>query len=377
MLRNSPSTGRRAAGFSLVEIMVALAIGMLASIVILQMFALSEERSRTSTNGGDAQSNGVLTFYQLQSNIARSGYGINALGLFNCSTNWQVASGSSLVKSLRLAPATINPVDATGAAIIPAGDPNTDTLLLMYGNSDGQPEGNKADTTSRPSYTMQMPSSFTVGDRVIAVPIVPPAVAGCSADLIVDRITAVAATTVTVATGADGTSLFNLGGGPNGLATAGAQNGPTVLAYAIRNGNLTACDFMVNDCSIATNTGDSTIWEPLASNIVSLRVEYGRDTSATMDGFVDTYDQTTPATACDWARVGALRVGLVARSAQFEKTAVTPAAPVWDGTADVAIDLSKNPNGSANPNWQNYRYKLFQAVIALRNITAMGVPTGC
>ena len=356
--------------------MVALAIGMLASIVILQMFALSEERSRTATNGGDAQSNGVLTFYQLQSNIARSGYGINALGLFNCSTTWRVASGSNLAKSLRLAPATINPVDATGAAIIPAGDPNTDTLLLMYGNSDGQPEGTKVDTMSSPSYTM-VPSSFAVGDRVIAVPIMPTAVAGCSADLIVDRITAVAATTVTVATGASGTSLFNLGRGPNGSATAGAQNGPTVLAYAIRNGNLTACDFMVNDCSIAANTGDSTVWEPLASNIISLRAEYGRDTSTTMDGFVDSYDQTTPATACDWARVSALRVSLVARSAQFEKTTVTAAAPVWDGTADVAIDLSKNPNGSANPNWQNYRYKLFQGVIPLRNITAMGALLVC
>ena len=354
--------------------MVALAIGMLASIVILQMFSLSEERNRTATSGGDAQSNGVLTFYQLQSNIARAGYGLNSLILFNCRTTWSVASGNNLTKSLALAPVTVNPVDANGAAIIPAGDPNTDTLLVMYGNGDGQPEGNRSDTSTSPNYTIQMPSSFTVGDRVIAAPA---AATGCAAGLIVDRIAAVAATTVTVAIGASGTSLFNLGRGPNGLAIAGVQNGPTVLAYAIRNGNLTSCDFMVNDCSNGANTGDATVWEPLASNVVSLRAEYGRDTSATMTGVVDAYDQTTPTSACAWARVAALRVGLVARSAQFEKTSVTPAAPTWDGSADVAIDLSKNPNGSANPNWTNYRYKLFQSVVPLRNITAMGVPTGC
>ena len=353
--------------------MVALAIGMLASIVMLQMFSLSEERSRTATTGGDAQSNGVLTFYQLQSNIARAGYGLNSVALFNCSTSWPVASGTLLATSLRLAPVTVNPVDDTTAhaAIIPAGDLHTDTLLVMYGNSDGQPEGNTADvSTTANSYTMQMASSFAVGDRVIAVPSAP---TGCSAGLTMDRVTAVAPTTqtVTVATSASGATLFNLGRGPNGLATAGAQNGPTVLAYAIRNGNLTVCDFIVNDCSISANTGDATVWEPLASNIVSLRVQYGHDTGTPMDGIVDAYDQTTPTTCSEWTRVSALRIGLVARSAQFEKTAVTPAALTWDGTAGAAIDLS------ANANWQHYRYKLFQSVIPLRNITALGVFTGC
>jgi type IV pilus assembly protein PilW len=358
--------------------MVALAIGMLAGIVMLQVFALSEERNRTSTSGGDAQSNGALTYYQLQSNILRAGYGLNSTSLFNCSATWQVASGNYLAKALRLAPVTINPVDAAGAAIIPAGDPNTDTLLVMYGNGDSEPEGNKSDTTAAPSYTVQMPTSFTVGDRVIAAP------AACAANLIMDRITGVAATTVTVATGDSGTSLFNLGRGPNGLPTTAGPNGPTVLAYAIRGGNLTACDYVVNDCSIAANTGNAAIWEPVASNIVSLRALYGWDNGGAaaapypaMDGIVDSYNRTTPGNACEWARVSAIRLALVARSAQFEKAGVTAAAPAWDGSAAAAIDLTKNPDGTANPDWQHYRYKLFQTVMPLRNIAWMGVPTGC
>ena len=378
MLRPPRTSLKLAAGFSLVEIMVALAIGMLAAVVMLQVFALSEERSRTATSGGDAQSNGALTYYQLQSNILRAGYGLNSTSLFNCSATWQVASGNYLAKTLRLAPVTINPVDGAGAAIIPAGDPNTDTLLVMYGNGDSEPEGNKSDTTSAPTYTVQMPSSFTVGDRVIAVP------AACSANLIMDRITGVAATTVTVATGDSGVSLFNLGRGPNGLPTATGPNGPTILAYAIRGANLTVCDYVVNDCSIAANTGNATVWEPIANNIVSLRALYGWDNGGAtaapypaMDGVVDSYSSTTPGTACEWARVSAIRIALVARSAQFEKTAVTTAAPVWDGSAAAAIDLTKKPDGSANPDWQNYRYKLFQTVMPLRNIAWMGVPTGC
>ncbi|MEY4156665.1 MAG: Type fimbrial biosis protein PilW [Pseudomonadota bacterium] len=378
MLRSSPSSLKRAAGFGLVEIMVALAIGMFAAVVILQVFSLSEERNRTSISGGDAQSNGALSFYQLQSNVLRAGYGMNAVNMFNCSITWQIASGNYLAKTLRLAPVTINPVDGTGAAIIPAGDPNTDTLLVMYGNGDNEPEGNRSDTTASPTYTVQMPSSFSVGDRVIAVP------AACAADLILDRITSIAPTTVTVAMGASGVSLFNLGRGPNGLPTATGPNGPTVLAYAIRGANLTVCDFIVNDCSLAANTGDATVWEPVASNIVSLRALYGWDNGGAtaapypvMDGIVDDYNSTTPATSCEWARVSAIRIALVARSAQFEKVGVTTAAPVWDGSAVSAIDLTKKPDGSANADWQHYRYKMFQAVMPLRNIAWMGVPTGC
>ena len=367
--------------------MVALAIGMLGVLVMLQMFALSEERNRAASSGGDAQSNGILTYHQLQSNIVRAGYGMNSVGLFNCKATWQVASGNYLGKAIRLAPVTVNPVDAAGAAIIPVGDPNTDTLLIMYGNADGEPEGNKAETAASPTYAVQMPSSFTVGDRVIAAP------ATCAADLIVDRISAVATTSVTVAAGATGTSLFNLGRGPNGLPNAGGTNGPVVLAYAIRGGNLTVCDYVINDCSIAANTGNASVWEQLASNVVSLRAQYGRDTTATMDGVVDAYDQATPATACGWARVSAIRLALVTRSAQFEKTAgtsttpvyVTTAAPMWAGsTIDnpvgssvAAIDLTKKPDGTSNPDWKNYRYKLFQTVMPIRNVAWMGVPTGC
>ncbi len=353
--------------------MVALAIGMLASIVMLQMFALSEERSRSAVTGSDAQSNGAVTFYQLQSNVARAGYGLNVPALFNCNATWAVASGSNIAKTVRMAPVTINPVFTPGVALIPAGDPNTDTLLVMYGNSDGQPEGNRADSSASPTYTVQMASSFNVGDRVLAMP------TACTADLVIDRVTIVAATTVTVATGAAGSSLFNLGRGPNSLPTAAGPNGPTIMAYAIRGGNLTACDFMINDCSLAANTGNAAVWEPIASHIVSLRAQYGHDTAAAahMDGFVDSYNQTTPTSSCDWARVSAVRVALVARSAQFEKTAVTPAAPVWDGSADAAINLSKKPDNTDNPDWMNYRYKLFQSVIPLRNIAWMGVTTGC
>ncbi len=361
----------RISGFSLVEIMVGLAIGMLAVIVILQVFALSEGRKRTTTSGGDAQSNGALMMYQLQHEIGQAGYGVTALNLMNCNLTWPVASGANIATAVPLAPVTINP----SAAIIPIGDLNTDRLLVIYGNLNGQPQGNIITAQATPVYTVQMPSSFTpgangVGDKVIASP----AVCG---SLIIDRVTAISATTVTVATGSAGAALYNLG--PN----------PTVLAYAVRGGSLTVCDYMLNDCGLDANKGNASIWVPIASNIASMKAQYARDTSGTMDAIPDLFDQTQPTTSCGWARISAIRLAIVARSSQYEKELVTTTAtnagspvnaPVWAGNDTNPIVANTGylgPDAVADEPWKHYRYKVLQTVVPIRNVAWMGVPTGC
>lgn len=389
MLRMSKFPGRRAVGFSLVEIMVGLAIGMLAVIVILQVFALSEGRKRTTTSGGDAQSNGALMIYQLQRDIGQAGYGFAAPSMFNCNVSWPVASGATIATAVPLAPVTINPA----TTIIPAGDPNTDRLLIVFGNGNGQPQGNTITAQASAVYTVQMPSSFTpgavgVGDKVIAGP-TPPATCGT---LIVDRITAVAANTVTAAVGSAGTILYNLG--PS----------PTVRAYAVRGGNLTVCDYMLNDCGLDANKGNPAIWVQIAGNIVSLRAQYARDTTATMDAIPDVFDQITPGSVadtsgipstCGWSRTSAIRIAVVARSNQFEKGLVTTTAlnvgspnnaPDWDGDKTVAGNVPVQfvgatgylgPDTAVDEPWKHYRYKVSQTLVPIRNVTWMGVPTGC
>jgi type IV pilus assembly protein PilW len=336
-------TLHRQTGFSLVEIMVGLVIGILGVIVMLQVFALSEERKRTTTSTGESQSDGVIALYQLQRDIGQAGYGFTALNLFNCTLTAPVGA-----VSIPLAPVIINPP----TSIIPVADANSDTLLVSYGNTNGQPQGNPIAAQAGTLYTVQMPSTFAVGDRVIAAP------SACTANLILDSVTA-SASTLTVATGATGANLYNLGPGPK------------ILAYAVRGGNLTVCDYAINNCSTV-----GSAWVPIASNIVSLKAQYGRDTLTTVstaDGFakVDSYNQTTPSgtgAACGWTRIPAVRLALVARSSQYDKSLITAAAPTWAGGS---INLS------AFTDWQHYRYKIFQAVVPIRNVAWMGVPAGC
>lgn len=352
---------RHHAGFSLVEIMVGMVIGMFGIIIMMQVFALAEERKRTTTSGGDSMSEGVMAMYALQRDIQQAGYGFASPTTLTSPTMMFGCTVTLSGVNIPLAPVTINPA----TTIVPAGDANTDTLLVFYGNPEGQPQGS--------TYTAGTVSLAASNYYVVNSP--------CNPSPISTGVTSVATS---------GT-IYDLG------------TAPKVLAYAIRSGNLTVCDYVTNNCSLAANTGNPSIWVPIANNIVSLRAQYGRDTLTVTPNpvpdppqpyVVDAYDQTTPSAAtvpsaaCGWAKIGAVRLALVARSAQFEKTAVTAAAPTWEGTTvnvattptnptAVAINLAANPDGSANANWQNYRYKLFQTVIPLRNVAWLGMQTGC
>jgi type IV pilus assembly protein PilW len=358
-------------GFSLVELMVAMVIGLLGVIVIMQVFSLSESRKRTTTGGNDAMTEGVMSLYAIQRDIGMAGYGIGDTKVLGC--NMLLRAGVTLNA---MAPVTINHASITGQ------DANTDTLLVVYGNSNGTPQGDSITSTGN---VVQTPSSFTVNDMVVNAP----AVRANVCNLTLDQIANVAGGVVTLSSGSamtNGSTLFNLG------------QAFKVVAYAIRGGNLTMCDYIANNCGSAANNGSTAVWVPIANNIVSMRAQYGRDTTAPMNGIVDIYDQTTPApaaatTACDWARTSAIRMALVARSAQFEKVDTTTgspiyataAAPVWEGSiannptgsAATTINLTQNPAGSANADWRNYRYKVFQTVVPVRNISWMGVVSGC
>lgn len=333
----------RNGGFSLVEILVGLGIGMIGIIVILQVFTLTEGQKRSATGAGDAQNTGMIALYALERDVRQSGYGLASRSLLGC--NVLLRAGITLQA---IAPATINP------PAIPAGDANTDVVQIAYGNSNRAAEGSLINAQTATTYTITtLSNDYSNNPWVIATFQTRPT----PCNLILDQVVQPqAGSVVTVATGQAGAvsgTLFNLGARPR------------IAVYAIRNGNLTVCDFTVNDCSAAGQTGNTTVWSPIAENIVGMQAQYGRDTGAPYDGIVDTWDQTTPnpasgTVACDWVRVSALRIALLARNGLYEKTSVTTAAPPWAGGTF---------NLTADTNWRNYRYKIFQTVAPLRNIT--------
>jgi type IV pilus assembly protein PilW len=360
--------------------MVGLLIGMLSVILIMQVFATSEGNKRTTTGGNDAQINGNIALYGLERDIRDAGYGLNSFNVLGCSLSYTTSGDTAGVTLTSLAPVSINPP----AAQVPAGDPNTDTLLVVFANPNGPAEGDLINTApSTGSYPVTTPAAFIVNDLVIALPAARPS--PCA--LTLGKVTAKNASTLTVnpgdATGLTlGSVVFNLG------------QTLTVRAYAVRQGNLTVCDYAVNNCGSAAYAAplNSNVWVPVATNIVSLRAQYGRDISgiaaSQMTGVVGTFDQKTPGTAadtsglavqCGWARTLAIRLALVARSPQYDKDRVTQNAPTWAGTP-VLTTSPTNPTAltitlSNDSDWEHYRYKTLQTTVPIRNVVWQGSQT--
>ena len=346
----------RNSGFSLIEIMVGIAIAMVGVVIMLEVLIISQRQAVTTGSGNDALSSGAIMMHMLERDLMQAGYGLTTYppkGMLGC--NVALPSGATIP----LAPILINPA----TSLIPAGDANTDRLLVFYGNDDGQPEGNVAYPPAAGNvYTVQAPSSFHVGDYVIAFD------GSCAGTLAMVTVSALSTSTVTAgATGiSTATTLFNLG------------RAPTVAAYRVRNGALETCNFLTTDC-----TTGGTQWSAISGNIVSLRAQYGVDSAASgsMDGIIDTWSQTIPTTACGWVRTPAVRVAMVARSDSYESKldasghrvcdTVTAAAPTWMGAASNPVVLS------GNTDWQCYRYQTFENVVPTRNIIWMGTQAGC
>lgn len=249
-LNYTADSRHRQRGFTLVEIMVAMVIGMLGIIIMMQMFALFEGQKRTTTGGDDAQNAGSIAMYGIYQNLQQAGYCFAPAS--------PPTSGGVTLKPVMLNVAALN-----NTAIR---DVNTNTIVVSYGNDACQPES------------------------------------------------------------------------ASGVASAATFN---IIAYAIRGGNLMQCDWLNFDCTVAAN------WVRIASDIVSMRAE------------------------CVGA--GGVRVALVTRNPQLEKTTVTTTAPTWSGAA--AIDLTST-TVDAGFTWQNYRYKVLETLAPIRNIVWIG-GTGC
>lgn len=324
-------------GFSLVELLVGIVVAMAAVIVVMQVFKVSEGQRRAASGGDDAQTTGAIALSLLQRDLRQAGQGFSNPALLDC----QLRLGNS--RSItHLAPVTINP------AGIPAGDSNTDVVLVAYGTGQGSPEGSLINSQpGAATYAVTAPQAFVANDYVVATP--QNRAAPCALDL------------TTVAGAPAGTNVavaLGMTNAPNGaLFTFGAT--PRFVAYAVRSGRLTTCDFLTQDCT----SSDAANWSEVGDGIVSLRAEYARDTSASRDAIPDVYDQTTPSSWCGWSRVVATRVVLVARSRQPEKEDVAASAPSWSGAASIVI---------GGDGWKRYRYKTYETTVPLRNMPPAG-----
>lgn len=364
------------AGFTLVEMMVALVLGMLTVLVITQVLSMAEAQKRSLTTGGDAQVNGALALFALQRAIAQAGYGAAALPeAAGCELRGQF--GAAPPFSMTLAPVVI----ANGGDAAAGNNEAPDAITVLQGRTTG-PSTPMALTGAHvpDASSFAVASSFGVvdGDMLIAVPQAQGPGTWC---------------TLLNATDDPSSPLLKIdptripnrassgsGGNWNHSAlfpAAGYNVGDTLLNM----GTLIARTYSLNNAlnlqalELSSTSGGFEAHD-LYPQIVNLQAFYGKDTDG--DGVVDRYDATSPTTNEGWQQVLAVRIALVARSSQYEKAEVTSSAPLWDvGTAATFADTAIATCGQSRcislkvdrlDDWQHYRYKVFDTIVPLRNV---------
>src|SRR5262245_5437846 len=119
---------RLQAGFSLVELMVGMAIGLLAVIVILQVIQMFDAQSRTTIGTADAQTNGGIALYTIARELQMAGYPLLPVAdsSLECTTV-NVNAGATGIGGLTPVVVT-NGTAGTGIAA-------SDSITIRYGTS--------------------------------------------------------------------------------------------------------------------------------------------------------------------------------------------------------------------------------------------------
>jgi len=387
-------------GFSLIELLVALVIAMIGTLAIMQIYISGESGKRALGSLGEAQTGAFLALHQIEREIQHAGLGFINENVLGCN----IRSPASLpnMDNRYLQPFSIVPAGAGATHLanlwgIPPGDNGSDMIIIAAGESGSLVQGsvleeNITHTNPIPSGSTTLPmrnaAGIQAGDFIL--------VGEKGKDCTLTKRSSVA-NAVTPVTGTNGEIKYydviidapTLAAYLPGTAVAmHLGRAPRFVAYAVRNGMLTRCDFAVSDCTGHTN--DPAVWVPVANDVVALVAQYGFDTTApTGDRVIDLFcktrvaaggncpgtddglsaapgsDPTQPVRANDWQRVLAIRLAVVSRSGQAEKDPVSPASlKLWP-------DSTTAPT-TTGPVWTvpdpHYRYRVAYTTVALRNV---------
>ena len=358
----------RDAGFGIVEIMVGVTIGLLALLIIYQALALSEGYKRTTTAGNDAQSTGMIALFRLGEEIANGGNTISDAGteLATCPDTGNFAT------TLRPIPVLITDGgnDFTSDSFDVFAGVNrrlvspldTMTTYVPGGTVDVQSPLGFHRSHATESAHLFIISDVLSGNCEMAT--VSPWPAPMNAATGVTTITPAPALANTYEQGSSW--LVNLG--------------PADRVRKVRV-DFDAANNAVRSLDLMTVGAQP---QPIVGNVVLMKAQYGIDTDG--DAFIDTW---TSARNAPWdrasmlaaplaqlRRVKAIRVALVVRRAQMERTTDAEGRPSADVSGDTTVTLfdcqgllpcSGEMAAVVIPGTGGYRYRTFEQVIPLTN----------
>lgn len=362
---------RAHAGFTLVELLVGMMVGLIGIVVISQMYVASEGRKRSASGGSDAQVAGNLSMFSIERALRMAGYGLSNTLLLGCNTLAYNSARTTADFSFSIGPVTIEP----------NADGNSDRVTVMYSGSAGVAllDGNQfnASAASGGIFPMKTAVGYTIGDLVLA------AESGKSCSLA--EITGFSTNDIQHTGGtynkAGGLGvaytsdafLFNLG--RKAYDSANANLSPFTVQRWRVSANRLNMESLIPYVAAADSNADDWSDYPLASGVAQMKALYGTDDGADNgtvpntvfapdDGIIDNWNTTAVTSATGWRRTRAVRIALLVRGGQYEKDIVTAAAPRWNDSA-TAFVMANLADGT---DWRHYRYRVYEVDVPLRNI---------
>lgn len=370
----------RSRGFSLTELMVAIAIGLVLTLAISMIVARQESIRRGVTSGNDLTGNSAYASFMLDRELRGAGAGISQASTDNygCVLNVSRANAqllpatapfpapfASIPQTYRLAPLIVH---------AGAGTNGSDVLAVAIGNS-GLSEA-ALPVAPKTAAAGQLKLANTLGMRGGDLLLLAQGGIGCMVQQVSAGFAGGTAQTLTfggtyAADTINGVSITGFSNGNAFVSMLGnvAGNQPRFTLYGVgANSTLQAYDLLQLT---------STAPQVLVEGVVDMRVIYGVDTARA--GLRQVTDWIAPTTAgytasaltsgtavalTNLQSILAVRVGLILRSELIEKTDVTPASLTMFSDLGSALTYTYTvPSGTTNQ-----RYRVVEFTVPLRNV---------
>jgi type IV pilus assembly protein PilW len=385
-------------GMTLVELMVAMVIGLGITLAISSVLIASENHKRTTTSTNDAQQTGSYGYYALDKALRGAGSGIaesafptdvgvlgchfNAGAIFPRATAFPAPFAAFLggvTNTLTVAPVLIGQQQSQ--------DGVSDVIMVMSGSGSAggvsrQITGGGTATTAILDNTVGFANSDLLLVSQSGVP-----------DCLMEQVLTIAPPTLNLAgtyytATAATTSMAALAGNTSSYVTpignAAANNVQFLLFGLDTNRTLYSYDLLQNLNLVGGTGGDSA--QAIADGVVQMNALYGIDTTGAgiQNAWAGPGDagwdiNTVMNSPAKMKQILSVRIALVVRGEYYDTTrdALGNPVPVSPPTLTIFNGLKNGPGGTGtslaqvinlNATEQQFRYRVFEFTVPLRNM---------
>jgi len=392
-MRALKSPQARNTGVSLIELLVAMAIGLVVTIAITNVMISFDRSKRTSTSVNDASQTSSFVGFSLDRSIrnAGSGFARRSEDAFGCRINARLG-GTNILPATTAFPAPFDGITGTALTrrLIPVlieqnladsgSEVRGDILSVMAGTAGMGEWPQRVSPTSVTASNFRLPNTlgWRGGDLVLLAD--KNVAGGCLVEQASAGFTGSASQTLTLNTTTATDVYYAATGSTVNLADFGASSD----TFAIQLGNPGLNNppqfqmFAVGANSIlhSLNLLEAATSVPVADGVIEMRALYGLDTDGdrVLNSWQDPgsggYDAASltngSATALtNLRKIVAVRVGLILRSSLRERDVVSGPTTITL-FSDLPVALRRTRTLTTEE--QHYRYRITEVTVPLRNM---------